>query len=280
LTARAVARPARRLAASARRISMGEFSIPALPREGPRELAETSRALNEMASTLTAVEHYAIALAEDPRSSALSHPLPGRTGQALQETLNHLRDSVHDGERRRLELQEAATHDVLTGLLNRAAAMDGVTRDLSRSERNGTDLMILFIDIDSFKAVNDTYGHHVGDDALRLTADALRMATRLSDVVARFGGDEFLVCGSVGDRAEVGAIAQRVHDAIASRSIPIDDDELTMSASIGMAIAETGDTAESLIRKADQALYLAKRSGRNQIAWYRPDLSHAPTGGR
>lgn len=277
LTARAVSRPAGRLAASARRISMGEFSIPPLPGEGPRELAETSRALNEMASTLTALERYAIALAEDPRSPTLRRPLPGRTGQALQETLDHLRDSVHDGERHRLALLEAATHDGLTGLLNRAAAMDALTRDLSRSERNGTPLMILFIDIDSFKSINDTYGHHVGDDALRLTADALRMATRLSDVVARFGGDEFLVCGFAADRAEVGAIAQRVHDAIALRSIPVDDGELTMHSSIGIAMAGSGDTADSLMRKADQALYVAKRSGRDQVVWHRPDSARAST---
>jgi diguanylate cyclase (GGDEF)-like protein len=270
LTARAVTRPARRLAASARRISNGEFSIEPLPREGARELADTSRALNDMTATLTALEVYAVTLAEHPRSSTLNQPLPGRTGRALQETLDQLRDSVHEREQHRLALQEAATHDGLTGLLNRGAAMEAITRDLSRSRRESISLMILFIDLDAFKHINDTYGHQIGDDALRVTADALRAVARGSDVIARLGGDEFLVSGFASDPTEVESIARRVHDAISARAVSIAAGHLTINSSIGIALARSGDTAESLVHKADLALYRAKRGGRDQVAWDDP----------
>ena len=272
LTARAVGHPARRLATSARRISDGEFTIAALPPQGPRELAETARALNDVTATLTVLERYAMTLAEAPDSALLNQPLPGRTGQALQVTLDRLRDSVHEREEHRLALQELATHDGLTGLLNRAAAMDSISHELSRSQRDGTPMMVLFIDLDAFKGVNDNYGHDIGDAALRLTADALRATTRNTDVLARLGGDEFLVSGRAADgAAEVETFAQRVHDAIASGAVSVEGKDVALESSIGIAMAEPGDTADSLIRNADSALYLAKQRGRNQVVWHRPE---------
>lgn len=272
LTARAVGHPARRLATSARRISEGEFTIAALPPRGPRELAETARALNDVTATLTALERYAMTLAEAPDSALLNQPLPGRTGQALQVTLDRLRDSVHEREEHRVALQELATHDGLTGLLNRAAALDSISRELSRSQRDGTPMMVLFIDLDAFKGINDTYGHDVGDAALRLTADALRATTRNTDVVARLGGDEFLVSGRAADgEAEVEIFAQRLHDGIASRAVSVGGKDVALESSIGIAMAEPGDTADSLIRNADGALYVAKQRGRNQVVWHRPE---------
>ena len=272
LAARAVGHPARRLATCARRISEGEFTVAALPPEGPRELAETAHALNDVTATLTALERYAMTLAEAPDSALLNQPLPGRTGQALQVTVDRLRDSVHEREEHRIALQELATHDGLTGLLNRAAAMDAIGRELSRSQRDGTPMMVLFIDLDAFKGINDTYGHDIGDAALCLAADALRATTRHADVVARLGGDEFLVSGRAADgAAEVEMFAQRVHDGIASRALTVEGHDVALVSSIGIAMAELGDTADSLIRNADGALYLAKQRGRNQIAWYRPE---------
>ena len=267
LTARAVARPARRLAAAARQISAGELSISPLPIEGTRELAETSRALNDMAATLTALERYAVTLAEQPLSTTLNEPLPGRTGRALQVTLDHLQDSIHEREHDRAALQRASTHDDLTGLLNRGAALEAITRDLARSRRDNIPLMVLFIDLDAFKLINDTYGHQIGDDALRITADALRAEARGSDVIARLGGDEFLVSGFAVDPAEVESIARRVHDAISARVVSIGEVRLEINSSIGIALAESDDTAESIVRRADLALYRAKRGGRDQVAW-------------
>ncbi len=273
LTARAVARPARRLASSARRISTGEFSISPISRNGVRELADTSRALNDLTATLSALEQYAITLAADPTSPTLNQRLPGPTGAALQATVDQLRDSVHDRERHRLELQQAATHDALTGLLNRSAAMDAIERDVARSQRDGTPMAVLFIDLDAFKNINDAYGHHVGDAALRLTAEALRAATRESDVVARLGGDEFLVAGFASGPAEMENIAGRIHDAIVSRAVSSGGRRIAIDNSIGIASIRPGDSAGTAIRNADEALYRAKRRGRNQVVWHRPDLS-------
>ena len=269
LTARSVSRPATRLARSARRISQGEFSVSPLRPHGPRELAETARALNDLTATLAALERYAVTLAADPSDAILDRPLPGRTGEALQVAMDRLRASIHERERHRAELQEVATHDGLTGLFNRTAAIDALERDLSRSKRDGSPIMALFLDIDTFKSINDEYGHEVGDDALRLVADALRATTRTSDVVARLGGDEFLVSGSaVGGAAEVEAFGWRVHQAIASRSLSSGGRDVRVRCSIGMAVAEPGDTADSLVHKADQALYVAKLRGRDQVVSY------------
>ncbi len=172
--ARAVSRPVKRLATAAHEIGEGRFSLPPLPRRGPRELADTALAMNEMTATLAALETYAVALADDLRSPRLDQPLPGRTGQALQVTLDRLRDTIHASEQHRVVLEEIATHDDLTGLLNRGAALDAVNRDLWRSRRAGTTMVALFIDLDGLKVINDTYGHDTGDEAIRLTADGLR----------------------------------------------------------------------------------------------------------
>ena len=266
LTARSVKRPVTRLATSARRISQGEFSVPPLRPTGPREVAETARALNDLTATLSALEGYAVTLAADPRAAILDRPLPGRTGQALQVAMDRLRESIHERERHRLELQEVATHDGLTGLLNRAAALDALERDLSRSKRGGGPMMALFLDIDTFKSINDEYGHETGDNVLRLVADALRATTRTSDIVARLGGDEFLVSGfAVDGPAEFEAFAWRIHAAIASGRLSPGGPDVRVTCSIGIAVAEPADTADSLIHKADQALYAAKHRGRDQV---------------
>jgi diguanylate cyclase (GGDEF)-like protein len=271
LAARSVSRPATRLATSARRISQGEFSVPPLRPHGPRELAETARALNDLTATLAALERYAVTLAADPRAAILDRPLPGRTGQALQVAMDRLRESIHERERHRVELQQVATHDGLTGLLNRTAAIDALGRDLSRSKRDGTPMMALFLDIDTFKRINDEYGHEVGDDALRLVADALRATTRTSDVVARLGGDEFLVSGfAVDGPEEVEAFGWRIHEAIASGPLSAGGRDVKVRCSIGIAVADPRDTADSLVHKADQALYAAKLRGRDQVVTYDP----------
>jgi diguanylate cyclase (GGDEF)-like protein len=266
--ARAVSRPVKRLATAAHEIGEGRFSLPPLPRRGPRELADTALAMNEMTATLAALETYAVALADDLRSPRLDQPLPGRTGQALQVTLDRLRDTIHASEQHRVVLEEIATHDDLTGLLNRGAALDAVNRDLRRSRQDGTTMVVLFIDLDGLKVINDTYGHDTGDEAIRLTADGLRAATRHSDIVARVGGDEFLVAGlAPAGAAEAETLAERIRRAIGDRAVS-PGRRIPLRCSIGIAIAEPADTVESLIANADQALYRAKQDGRNRIAWH------------
>jgi diguanylate cyclase (GGDEF)-like protein len=270
LVSRSVVRPIRRLEAAARQIHDGRFDIDPIEAGGPRELADTASAFNDMAFTLAAVEAHAVALADDPDAPILDIQLPGRTGRALQVALNRLRSSIRGAEKHRRDLQEAATHDGLTGLLNRTAAYVMIERDMSRAEREGGQVMALFIDLDGLKLINDVHGHAAGDDALCLTADALRAATRSSDVVARIGGDEFLVAGIVTDEvAEVGALAERIRQAVADREVACPEEQVPLRCSIGVAVTKAGDdTVESLVRKADAALYVAKTRGRDQVVWH------------
>ncbi len=266
--ARRVTRPVQQLERAAHQIHDGRFDLEPIAPSGPRELIDTATAFNDMATTLAAVEAHAVALADDPDAPVLSDELPGRTGMALQVALNRLRSSIRVADQRRSELEVAATHDALTGLLNRAAAFEMIGRDLARIGRDGGMVMALFIDLDGLKPINDAHGHAAGDDALRGTAAALRSATRSSDVVARLGGDEFLVAGVVDDdRGEVEATADRIRRRVAEQVVG-PESSISLRCSIGIAVAEAGTSAETLISNADDALYEAKRAGRDQVAWY------------
>lgn len=272
---RSVSRPARRLSGAAHQIQEGRFALEPLPETGPRELAHTARAFNEMTSTLAAVERHAVALADDVDDPVLREELPGRTGRALQVALNRLRHTMQVAEERQAELRQAATHDGLTGLLNRAAAFEVLSRDLLRADRGAGTVVGLFVDMDGLKQINDRYGHAAGDDALRLTAEALREATRASDVVARLGGDEFLVAGLLGpdevpggDVAHAEELAERVRAAVAGKVVAVGDGEVVpLRCSVGIALAGAGSTAESLVSEADAALLEAKAAGKDRAGW-------------
>ncbi|HEU5083468.1 MAG TPA: EAL domain-containing protein [Acidimicrobiales bacterium] len=171
-------------------------------------------------------------------------------------------------ERKVLEdrLAHQATHDDLTGLANRASLVAEIERAAARAERSGQGLGVLFIDLDRFKAINDTLGHRVGDVVLQHVAARLRHATRDTDLVARNGGDEFVVLAEeAADVTVVARLAERIQDAL-SRPVPIGDDAIPVSASIGVAWLEPGDhqTLDQL-RDADVAMYHAKSSGPGQI---------------
>jgi diguanylate cyclase (GGDEF)-like protein len=227
-----------------------------------------------MAATLAEVEEQAVLLAEDPGGADEPASLPGRTGAALHTAFGRLRSSILLGERQRQELHELATHDQLTGLLNRAAALDALERGLAGDVREGRRTMVLFIDVDGLKQINDDHGHVGGDAVLRLVADALRAATRASDALARYGGDEFLVIGSVDGPPEVEALAERIRAGVASEAGAGDERLGAVSCSIGMAVSGPGQTSpDALVRRADAALYGAKRDGRDRTRWMQESFS-------
>ncbi|HSP02983.1 MAG TPA: EAL domain-containing protein [Acidimicrobiales bacterium] len=178
-------------------------------------------------------------------------------------------------ERKILEEQLAhqATHDDLTGLANRASLVAELDRAAARAERSGQGLGLLFIDLDRFKSVNDTLGHRVGDVVLQQVAARLLQATRDTDLVARNGGDEFVVLAEeAGDVTVVARLAERIQDAL-SEPVAFDDDVIPVSASIGVAWLEPGDphTLDQL-RDADVAMYHAKSSGPGQIRVFDDDM--------
>jgi diguanylate cyclase (GGDEF)-like protein/PAS domain S-box-containing protein len=169
------------------------------------------------------------------------------------------------------ELAHRATHDPLTGLPNRSLLYDRIEQALARQRRSKTDdVAAMFVDLDHFKEVNDQLGHSVGDDLLRQAAERLRSTIREVDTIARFGGDEFIVLAHTNDLA---TLACRLNEAMTAE-FPIGEG-VRISCSIGVATVTDGDTPDSLIHRADQALYHAKEHGRNCFATY----ENAPTQG-
>ncbi len=265
---RAVGRPLDRFVKAASAVRAGEFDLPGLDESGPKELALAAGAFNEMSSTLRALEAHAVALAGgDLQDPVLDSPLPGRTGRALQAAIDHLHESIRANETQRELLHERATHDSLTGILNRGAAVDALERDLARARRGDQTLALLFIDLDGLKTINDTLGHEAGDAAITAVGNALRTTTRQSDVVARIGGDEFVV-GWLGVAAEGGSwtLAERIRRQVCSTVIEVEGQRIPVDCSIGIALSEPTDLAlDSLMNRADQALYLAKADGGGRI---------------
>jgi diguanylate cyclase (GGDEF)-like protein/PAS domain S-box-containing protein len=162
------------------------------------------------------------------------------------------------------ELAHQALHDSLTGLPNRSLLIDRLLHGLAGSRRRGLQLGVIFLDVDHFKAVNDSLGHGSGDDLLREAASRIAAAIRSDDTVARFGGDEFvIVCDDI-SAIETEEIAERVLETL-SRPCLIGGQEMTVTASLGIALSDDHATPESLLRDSDAAMYRAKERGRGRI---------------
>jgi diguanylate cyclase (GGDEF)-like protein/PAS domain S-box-containing protein len=181
-------------------------------------------------------------------------------------------------ERKQFEqkLADLATHDSLTGLPNRNLLDDRLTMGLALSRRSGNKLAVLMLDLDKFKAINDTMGHGVGDQMLKAVAKRLTSVVRKSDTVARTGGDEFvLVLPQVSQPSNASRLAQRILDVLREPFI-IDGHQLNISTSIGIAVyPENGKEIDMLLKNADSAMYQAKEQGRNMYKFYGDDSAKA-----
>jgi diguanylate cyclase (GGDEF)-like protein/PAS domain S-box-containing protein len=169
-------------------------------------------------------------------------------------------------------LRHATLHDPLTRLPNRELLMDRLHTALAQSERKGTRVAVLFLDLDSFNDVNDSLGHTVGDFVLAEMASRLAGAVRLGDTVARFGGDELVIVRDTADEDETANFAARIMECLSEPVQLEDGSELYVTACIGAAIARPGTAAEDLVREADAALYRAKDRGRAAIEFFDEDL--------
>ena len=170
------------------------------------------------------------------------------------------------------EIQQAARTDALTGLLNHGAMQVRLREEIARARRDGTPLTCVILDLDDFKAVNDTRGHAAGDELLRRVAKALQADLRPYDQVARYGGDEFVLLLPGSDEAAAGAAAERVRDAVAQQSQPGSRLELAGACSLGVAQWREPLDGESLLEHADRALMLAKRTGKGRVAVANADV--------
>jgi diguanylate cyclase (GGDEF)-like protein/PAS domain S-box-containing protein len=174
------------------------------------------------------------------------------------------------------ELTRQATHDPLTGLPNRALLHERITNALNRSRRREENVALLFVDLDGFKTVNDSYGHDAGDYLLKTISARLVERVRPGDTVARFAGDEFVVlCEYVSDPSGMASLAQRLNDAV---RWPVDYDStlLGVTASIGIALGHgTTHSADDLLRFADNAMYAVKESKRDGWRFFNESLQQA-----
>ncbi|MEY2478238.1 MAG: hypothetical protein QOG87_3553 [Actinomycetota bacterium] len=190
------------------------------------------------------------------------------TATALRDDSGALRYIVTAGsdvtERRRVEraTNHRAAHDSLTELPNRPWFIERLGQALATAARHGTMLGVYFVDLDGFKAVNDRFGHDVGDQALFTLAGRLDRSVRPGDTLARYGGDEFtILCEDLPGVAEASEIAERVLRAV-EEPLQVSGGEVRLAASVGVALGDPGEgTPASLIRKADMAMYEAKRLG-------------------
>ncbi len=168
-------------------------------------------------------------------------------------------------------LEYQASHDSLTGLLNRSELTDRLAERLAAADGSGGRPAVLFCDVDRLKTVNDELGHAAGDALLRATAQRLTSSVRATDLVARMGGDEFVVLlDDVRDEQEAVTVAESIRRAVAG-PVPFDGGALETTMSIGVLLAGEGSDVDAVLRDADAALYAAKESGRDRVAVFPAD---------
>ena len=203
--------------------------------------------------------------------------------RVLRERVNYMLKAQRDADGL---LTQLAHYDSLTGLPNRVTFRDQLERGLLLAEERGGLLAVLFLDLDGFKEINDTFGHGFGDQILKLAADRLTRDLRADDTVGqpwrssatllagRFGGDEFTVCATnLPDAEAAKAVADRIRRALAS-PFQVEGHEVFVTASTGVSVYPfDGTDADTLLKHADAAMYDAKADGRNNHAPYRPSLS-------
>jgi two-component system cell cycle response regulator len=178
---------------------------------------------------------------------------------------DRLRDSAEEASRRAEAASEMSMSDALTGLLNRYGLQRALQRELSEARRYARPLSCLLLDIDFFKAVNDTFGHAAGDTALMQVAGVLTEAMRGSDVVCRYGGEEFLVLAPETSLEGALALAEKIRLAVRARLFGDGGRVFPITLSIGAAALRGDESGNDMIARADEALYHAKQAGRDRV---------------
>lgn len=214
---------------------------------------------------------HELQLASEAPEANLQTALMGAMSN-VTEANQQLQQQLHEAEQKlieqayELQVQMAiARTDKLTGLLNRRACDDALAQRLGEFQRYGVPFALLLVDIDRFKQFNDTHGHQAGDDVLRGVAKSLMQSMRDVDIVCRYGGEEFTILMPATDLEGAGTAAERARQQIETAVIEHAGKQLHVTFSGGVAHVLPGETAAQLIKRADQALYAAKHSGRNCI---------------
>lgn len=198
--------------------------------------------------------------------AAVSNPIYDSNGKA-----RGIRSSIRDisvQKELEAELQSLAATDSLTGTLNRRAFLEKANEEIYRSARYDKPLVVAMFDLDHFKQVNDSYGHHVGDQCLIMLTEVITKSIRQSDLFARFGGEEFVLLLPETNLAPALQLCERLRQRIEAQQVETDNGPISISVSVGVAdFQQNTTTLEEIIARADAALYTAKRNGRNQVAY-------------
>lgn len=257
-----ISQPLRELTRVAHRLQSGEADavLPSHKRfHEPKLLADALRHL------LATLRQEQTKLAE--LNANLENQVTERT-EALDAANRHLLLSLEERQRLVKQLETQANTDSLTGLLNRRAFHERAQQEILRQARQHTALSVLIFDIDHFKQINDLYGHEAGDEALRQLALAAQEWLREMDVLARFGGEEFVALLPDSDLEAARRVAERMRQAAAELQISYPSGVIRLTLSFGVAQWRPEQAMDALIAQADQALYTAKHKGRNRVeAW-------------
>ena len=189
-----------------------------------------------------------------------------------REVLLQQRDNVESAQEKIRSLQEELTQlseavrvDQLTGVLNRRGLDEAMVREISRAKRGGGKLSVALLDIDNFKRLNDTYGHHVGDSALQHLAKIIKETIRPTDVVSRFGGEEFVILLPDTDLNQAVITIQRLQRALTKQFFMGNNERLLITFSAGVALLRNDEEEATVLHRADQSMYLAKKTGKNRV---------------
>ena len=189
--------------------------------------------------------------------------------QALQRANDELEKRLEEIQSLQERLLEQAIHDVLTGLFNRRYLEESLEREIASAERGHYPIGIIMLDLDHFKKVNDTYGHKGGDLVLQAVGKVLREATRRMDTACRLGGEEFVVVMPGATLEDTFQRAENLRQKIEALQVDYNGKNMRVTTSIGVsAYPEYGQTMDELLHRADEALYMAKNSGRNMVCAY------------
>jgi len=207
------------------------------------------------------------------------------TGALLLARAQHRRKTAEEARERMLDdltvaqadLDYKATHDELSGLWNRRAILEKLEEELARATRENSSLAVIMADVDHFKGINDNHGHLAGDAVLREVARRIRSSLRAYDSMGRYGGEEFVIIVPGTDTEESREIAERVRSDLSDRPIQTPDNDFKVTVSLGVALADPTENIDlnSVLRSADEALYRAKKAGRNRVetSWPSSELT-------
>lgn len=188
---------------------------------------------------------------------------------SYRDITNALRKSYYMLEEKTETLEDKANRDPLTGLFNKGYLEEQLKYQFELSKRSGNPMTVMFLDIDFFKKVNDTYGHQCGDDVLKRIAAILKDKSRAINVVGRYGGEEFMVIGPVSDYKSALYLGERIRTAVEKEDFACNNIKFNITISIGISVwNNTTSSVKELVKFADDALYTAKRNGRNQVRMY------------